>query len=70
MTDKIATIRGWIDESGLDITLEVDGGIDTATISRAARAGADVFVAGTAIFAAQNRDYAGAIEGLRQAARS
>jgi ribulose-phosphate 3-epimerase len=70
MTEKIATIRHWIDERGLDIALEVDGGIDPATISRAARAGADVFVAGTAIFGAQNRDYAAAIESLKRAARS
>ena len=45
-------------------------GIGLGCARQFARAGADVFVAGTAIFAAQNRDYAGAIEGLRQAARS
>jgi ribulose-phosphate 3-epimerase len=69
-TAKIATIRGWIDASGADIALEVDGGIDPATIARAARAGADVFVAGTAVFGARNRDYAGAIESLKRAARA
>jgi ribulose-phosphate 3-epimerase len=64
---KIETLRSWIDERGLEITLEVDGGIGPETIARAARAGADVFVAGTAVFGA--RDYAQAISGLRRAAR-
>jgi ribulose-phosphate 3-epimerase len=66
MLDKIATLRGWIDERGLDVALEVDGGIAVETIGRAAAAGADVFVAGTAVFGAP--DYAQAIEALRQAA--
>jgi len=64
MTHKIATIRGWIDEDDLAVDLEVDGGIDSNTIARAARAGANVFVAGTAIFAAP--DYTDAIAALRQ----
>ena len=63
---KIETLRGWIDERGLDICLEVDGGIGPETLPRAARAGADVFVAGTAVFGTE--DYAEAIRGLRRAA--
>jgi ribulose-phosphate 3-epimerase len=66
MLPKIATLRRWIDERGLAVALEVDGGIAPGTIGRAARAGADVFVAGTAIFGAA--DYAGAIAGLRREA--
>ncbi len=66
MVDKIATLRGWIDERGLDVALEVDGGIAVETIGRAAKAGADVFVAGTAVFGAP--DYGEAIAALRQAA--
>lgn len=66
MVDKIATLRGWIDERGLDVALEVDGGIAIETIGRAAAAGADVFVAGTAVFGAP--DYGEAIEALRHAA--
>jgi ribulose-phosphate 3-epimerase len=66
MLPKIATIAGWIAERGLDVALEVDGGIDAETIGRAAAAGANVFVAGTAVFAA--KDYARAIAGLREAA--
>jgi ribulose-phosphate 3-epimerase len=64
---KVETLRGWIDARGLDVALEIDGGIDAKTIGRAARAGADVFVAGTAIF--KNPDYAAAIDSLRVAAR-
>jgi ribulose-phosphate 3-epimerase len=64
---KIETLRRWIDERGLEIALEVDGGIGPETIARAAQAGADVFVAGTAVFGTD--DYAEAIEGLRRSAR-
>jgi ribulose-phosphate 3-epimerase len=66
MLEKIATLRRWIDERGLDVTLEVDGGIGPETIGAAARAGADVFVAGTAVFGA--RDRGAAIAELRRAA--
>jgi ribulose-phosphate 3-epimerase len=64
---KLAELRRWLDERGLAPALEVDGGIGTKTIGRAARAGADIFVAGTAVFKAP--DYAAAIEALREAAR-
>jgi ribulose-phosphate 3-epimerase len=63
----IETIARWIEARGLDIDLEVDGGIGTETIGKAARAGANVFVAGTAVFGAP--DYADAIEALRAGAR-
>jgi ribulose-phosphate 3-epimerase len=66
MLPKIATLRGWIDERGLAVALEVDGGIGVETIGRAARAGADVFVAGTAVFGAPDRG--AAIAALRRAA--
>jgi ribulose-phosphate 3-epimerase len=66
MLPKIAVLRRWIDERGLDVALEVDGGIAAETIGRAAQAGAEVFVAGTAVFGA--RDYAEAIATLRRAA--
>ncbi len=67
MLPKIETIRGWIDERALDVDLEVDGGIGNETILAAAAAGADVFVAGTAVFGAD--DYGEAIDGLREKAR-
>ncbi len=63
---KIETLRRWIDAAESEVALEVDGGIGAETIGRAARAGADVFVAGTAIFGA--RDYGEAIAALRRAA--
>ena len=63
---KIASLRGWIDEAGLDVDLEVDGGIARGTIGRAAAAGANVFVAGNAVFGSGH--YADAIEALRREA--
>jgi len=63
---KIETLRGWIDERGLDVDLEVDGGIKPSTIGACTAAGADVFVAGTAVFGED--DYKVAIDALRSAA--
>jgi len=63
---KVETLRGWIRDRGLAVTLEVDGGITEDTIASVARAGANAFVAGTAIFGAPN--YREAIAALRQAA--
>jgi ribulose-phosphate 3-epimerase len=69
--DKLRQARALIDRSGRDIRLEVDGGVNVANIGAIARAGADTFVAGSAIFAAP--DYAEAIRQMRaelaQAAR-
>jgi ribulose-phosphate 3-epimerase len=66
MASKIRQLRHWIDDRGLTVDLEVDGGITTETIGQASEAGADVFVAGTAVFA--EPDYAAAIRGLRDQA--
>jgi ribulose-phosphate 3-epimerase len=66
MLPKLETLRRWIDERGLPVALEVDGGISPKTIGRARRAGADVFVAGAAVFG--QPDYAAAIAALREAA--
>ena len=52
--EKITQVRKMIDESGKDIRLEVDGGINNETIGLAAAAGADTFVAGSAIFNTEN----------------
>ncbi len=51
-TERIRTLRKWIDQINPKCELEVDGGIDRKTIGSAAKAGANVFVAGTAIFGA------------------
>lgn len=60
---KIEAARRLIDASGRDIRLEVDGGVNLQTIGRCAAAGADMFVAGTAIFA--QADYRATIDALR-----
>ena len=61
MLEKIVTVRRMLRP---DQRLEVDGGIDAETISRCARAGADVFVAGSSVFGAD--DVAGAIGELKR----
>ncbi|MEV0271405.1 ribulose-phosphate 3-epimerase [Hamadaea sp. NPDC050747] len=52
MLDKVRTARRYADAEGLEIRVEVDGGIAADTIEQAAGAGADAFVAGTAVFGA------------------
>ncbi|MCP2328589.1 ribulose-phosphate 3-epimerase [Hamadaea flava] len=52
MLDKVRTARRHADAEGLQIRVEVDGGIAADTIEQAAEAGADAFVAGTAVFGA------------------
>lgn len=61
---KIAEARKRIAATGKDIWLEVDGGIKTENIADVARAGADTFVAGSAIFG--SKDYAATIRAMRQ----
>ena len=65
MLPKIEKIRGWIDERGLACELEVDGGIDPSTAALVKRAGADVLVAGSAVFGRTDR--AQAIYDIRNA---
>jgi ribulose-phosphate 3-epimerase len=60
---KIREVRALIDESGFDIRLEVDGGITAKNIREIAEAGADTFVAGSAIFNAP--DYSKVIAEMR-----
>jgi ribulose-phosphate 3-epimerase len=61
--DKVRAVRQRIDASGRDVMLEVDGGIKAENIAAVARAGADTFVAGSAIFGA--RDYKAVIAAMR-----
>ncbi len=61
--EKIATLRRMITQSGHEIALQVDGGVTLKTAPDCIAAGADVLVAGTAVFGAP--DYAAAIAGLR-----
>ncbi len=61
---KLARVRRLIDESGFDIRLEIDGGVKNDNIAEIARAGADTFVAGSAIFCTDN--YRDTINRMRQ----
>jgi ribulose-phosphate 3-epimerase len=63
---KIRRARRLIDAHGLELWLQVDGGVSESTIERCAEAGADTFVAGSAVFGAD--DPAVAIDRLREAA--
>lgn len=62
---KLRQVRKLIDDSGYDIRLEVDGGVKVDNIGEIAAAGADMFVAGSAIF--NQPDYQAVIESMRQA---
>lgn len=61
--DKLRSIRSRINESGRNIRLEVDGGVKVNNIKEIAEAGADMFVAGSAIF--DSEDYQQAIDSMR-----
>jgi ribulose-phosphate 3-epimerase len=61
---KLARIRDMIDDAGLDIDLEVDGGVKPGVARQVIEAGADVIVAGSAVF--NDEDYATAITALRK----
>lgn len=67
-TRKIAALAERIERRGLDVAIQVDGGINAETIGEAAAAGATVFVAGSAVFG--EPDYTAAIAGLRRAAEA
>ncbi len=62
--DKLTSARKRIEQSGHDIRLEIDGGVKVSNIAEIARAGADTFVAGSAIF--NEDDYAGVIGRMRK----
>jgi ribulose-phosphate 3-epimerase len=65
---KIRRARAAVDGSGAKVAIQVDGGISASTIERAAEAGADVFVAGSAVYGAE--DPAAAVGALRTAAEA
>ncbi|MBI4032015.1 MAG: ribulose-phosphate 3-epimerase [Proteobacteria bacterium] len=66
LIDKIKTVRGMIDASGRKIDLEVDGGINPETARQAIAAGANVLVAGSAVFKGNPAEYAKNIAALRR----
>lgn len=61
---KLSQVRQRIDASGREIRLEIDGGVKVDNIATVARAGADTFVAGSAIFG--SKDYRATISAMRQ----
>ncbi len=61
--DKIAALRKRIDSLGLSVEIEVDGGVKPENSAAVIRAGADILVAGSAVFS--KKDYAAAIRGIR-----
>ena len=63
---KLTELRRRIDAAGLDVSLEIDGGVKVDNVDRAAAAGADVIVSGSGIF--QTKDYAATIAALRERA--
>ena len=67
MCPKIAAIRAACSERGLSLDIEVDGGIDNNTIGQTVKAGANVFVAGSALFG--KPDYCAAVSALLQHAK-
>tara|TARA_B100000614_G_scaffold244332_1_gene248365 strand:- start:8778 stop:9449 length:672 start_codon:yes stop_codon:yes gene_type:complete len=66
--NKITNVRSLIDKTGKDIRLEVDGGINIDNIAEVAKAGADTFVAGSAIF--NSNDYAKTIKSMKDKLQS
>ena len=64
MMPKVRQLRAWIDQRGLDCELEVDGGVDTATRDACVNAGANVLVAGSAVYKAA--DIPAKIRALRE----
>ncbi len=62
--NKCREARKMIDESGYDIRLEIDGGVKADNIKEIAEAGADMFVAGSAIFGAKNADDANVYDSI------
>jgi ribulose-phosphate 3-epimerase len=61
--EKVRRLRKRIDEQGLKIEIEVDGGVKPENAAKIAAAGADILVAGSAIYGA--KDYAAAIRGIK-----
>jgi ribulose-phosphate 3-epimerase len=61
---KIGELKGMIDQKGMEVDIEVDGGINVENIAQVARAGANVFVAGNAIFG--SKDYAETVALMRE----
>ena len=66
VTEKVRRLRRMADERGQELEIQVDGGVKASTVGEVARAGANVLVAGTAVFGA--KDYRVAVQDIRDAA--
>jgi ribulose-phosphate 3-epimerase len=66
VTEKVRRLRRMADERGQELEIQVDGGIKPSTVGAVAEAGANVLVAGTAVFGA--KDYRAAVQEIRDAA--
>jgi ribulose-phosphate 3-epimerase len=66
VTEKVRRLRRMADERGQELEIQVDGGIKPSTVGAVAHSGANVFVAGTAVFGA--KDYRAAVQDIRDAA--
>lgn len=66
VTEKVRRLRRMADERGQELEIEVDGGVRASTVGAVAQAGANVLVAGTAVFGA--KDYRAAVHDIRDAA--
>jgi len=66
VTEKVRRLRRMADERGQELEIQVDGGVRASTVGEVARAGANVFVAGTAVFGA--KDYRTAVHDIRDTA--
>jgi len=66
--NKIKTLRNMIEERGLEVGIEVDGGVSPTTIEEVAGAGANIFVAGSAVFGQQ--DYARVLQEMKEICRA
>jgi len=68
--DKARKVRQMIDERGLKVELEIDGGVGPANIAEVARAGVDTFVAGSAVFGKRNESDPNRYDGIIAAMRA
>jgi ribulose-phosphate 3-epimerase len=66
VTEKVRRLRRMADERGQELEIEVDGGVRASTVGAVAQAGANVLVAGTAVFGA--KEYRAALHDIRDAA--
>ena len=68
--EKIPLLLSWAEEKGKSIDIEVDGGVNKETATAVHQAGANILVAGSAVFSAPSTEYANRIEGIKNATKN